>query len=87
VEIGSLMFGHTDPESGKEVFPPLELVRLAVPRRVYTQAQLAYVAESVIEIYRNRDRLRGLRIVQGAPYLRHFTATLEEVSPKVVPAG
>jgi tyrosine phenol-lyase len=87
VEIGSLMFGHTDAETGKEVYPELELVRLAVPRRVYTQAQLAYVADSVIEIYKNREKLRGLRIVQGAPYLRHFTATLEEVAHKEVHAG
>jgi tryptophanase len=87
VEIGSLMFGHTDPKTGKEVYPELELVRLAVPRRVYTEAQLGYVADSVIEIYKKRDQLRGLRIVHGAPFLRHFTATLEEVSTTEVHAG
>jgi tryptophanase len=78
VEIGSLMFGHDDPATGAPVAPPLELVRLAIPRRVYTKAQLAYVARSVIEVHRRRDDLRGFRITQGAPFLRHFTATLEE---------
>jgi tyrosine phenol-lyase len=80
VEIGSLMFGHDDPETGRPVAPPLELVRLAIPRRVYTKAQLAYVARSVIEVHRRRDDLRGFRIAQGAPFLRHFTATLEEIA-------
>jgi tryptophanase len=79
VEIGSLMFGHDDPATGQPVAPPLELVRLAIPRRVYTKAQLAYVARSVIEVHRRRETLRGLRITQGAPFLRHFTAVLEEV--------
>ncbi len=85
VEIGSFMFGGEGPD-GKPVAPPLELVRLAIPRRVYTKAQLAYVARSVIEVHRNRDALRGLRITQGAPFLRHFTATLEEL-PAGQPAG
>jgi tryptophanase len=87
VEIGSLMFGHDDPATGKPVGPALELVRLAIPRRVYTKAQLAYVAQSVIDVHRHRDRLRGLRIVHGAPFLRHFTATLEELPGAPAPAA
>ena len=87
VEIGSLMFGHADPATGIESAPALELVRLAIPRRVYTSAHLRYVAESVIQIYREREALRGLRIRHAAPYLRHFTADLEEVPPKPVHAG
>ena len=85
VEIGSLMFGHDDPTTGALVAPPLELVRLAVPRRVYTEAQLEFVAQSVIDVHRNRERLRGLRITHSAPFLRHFSATLEEL-PEGVPA-
>ena len=85
VEIGSLMFGGPDPQTGAEVVPPLELVRLAIPRRVYTEAQLAYVGESVIAVHRNASALRGLRITHGAPFLRHFTASLEEM-PAAVPA-
>jgi len=85
VEIGSLMFGHEDAATGALVAPALELVRLAVPRRVYTEAQLDYVARSVIDVHKNRDRLRGLRITHSAPFLRHFSATLAEL-PEGVPA-
>jgi tryptophanase len=81
VEVGSLMFGHRDPATGEMVYPRLELVRLAVPRRVYTTEHMRYVAESVIQLYRERDRLRGLRIAWEAPVLRHFTARLEELAP------
>ena len=87
VEIGSLMFGHTDAGTGNVVAPPLELVRLAVPRRVYTEAQLAYVGDSVLAIHRERDALRGLRITHEAPFLRHFTARLMEMEPRPIPAG
>jgi tryptophanase len=79
VEVGSLMFGHVDPKTGEHVYPKLDLVRLAVPRRVYTSEQMRYVADSVIEIYRERSRLKGLKIVHEAPVLRHFTARLEEL--------
>jgi tryptophanase len=79
VEVGSLMFGHVDPKTGENVYPRLDLVRLAVPRRVYTSEQMRYVADSVIEIHRGRRRLKGLRIVHEAPVLRHFTARLEEL--------
>jgi tyrosine phenol-lyase len=79
VEIGSLMFAHRDPETGETVHPELELVRLAIPRRVYTSMHMKYVAEALASIHRNRDRIRGLRIVEEPPYLRHFTARLEEV--------
>ena len=79
VEIGSLMFAHRDPETGETVYPELELVRLAIPRRVYTTQHMNYVAESIIELYRNREKIRGLRIVYEAPVLRHFTARLEEI--------
>jgi len=86
VEIGSFMFGSEDPATGKPIAPPLELVRLAIPRRVYTKAQLAYVAQCVIDVHRKSADLRGFRIRQGAPFLRHFTATLEEV-PAPAAAG
>ena len=61
------------------MIPRLDLVRLAVPRRVYTSEQMRYVAQSVIEIHRSRETLRGLRIVYEAPVLRHFTARLAEI--------
>jgi tryptophanase len=71
-EIGSVMFGQEHP-------PDLELVRLAVPRRTYTQSHIDYVIEAILEVYARRDGLRGLRIVEEPPALRHFTARFEEV--------
>jgi len=73
VEIGSLMFG------GEGVTAKMELVRLAIPRRVYTQSHIDYVIEAVIELFKGRKELRGLRIVEEARTLRHFTARLEEI--------
>jgi len=73
VEIGSVMFGKYAAD-GTLISPPLELVRLAIPRRVYTQSHIDYVAEVVIETFENRQKLRGLSIVEEAPVLRHFTA-------------
>ncbi|MFQ5601857.1 MAG: tryptophanase [bacterium] len=80
VEIGSLMFAAKDPKTGEVKYPQLELVRLAIPRRVYTTMHMEYVAESIIDIFKNREQIKGLRIVHEAPFLRHFTAVLEEVA-------
>lgn len=79
VEIGSLMFATKDPATGAVKYPELELVRLAIPRRVYTTMHMNYVAESIIDIYKKRERISGLRLTYEAPYLRHFTARLEEI--------
>ncbi len=79
VEIGSLMMAKKDPQTGKMVPPRLELVRLAIPRRVYTNMHMQYVAEAIIEIYKNRDKLRGFEIEYEAEFLRHFTARLRPV--------
>ena len=79
VEIGSVMFAERDPETGQMVYPALELVRLAIPRRVYTQTHLDYVVETCRRVYAKRESLRGLRIVYEPPMLRHFTARFEPV--------
>ena len=80
VEIGSFMFAQKDPETGESKHPDLELVRLALPRRVYTGGHLEYVGESVGRLYARRQELRGMRILdhQESP-LRHFFARLEFV--------
>lgn len=80
VEIGSVMFGGTDPDTGETIRPRLELVRLAIPRRVYTQSHIDYVIEAMAEIYQRRSAIRGLRIVEAPPVLRHFSAKFEEVN-------
>jgi tyrosine phenol-lyase len=74
-EIGSVMFGKTDPKSGEFEPAPLEMVRLAVPRRVYTKSHIDYVVECVEAVFRKREALKGMRIVYEPPILRHFTAT------------
>ena len=80
VEIGSFMFAVPDQETGEISYPELDLVRLALPRRVYTNSHLRYVAEVIKEIYDKRHECRGLRIVaNGETSLRHFVARLEYV--------
>jgi tryptophanase len=78
VEIGGVMFGKPDPAApGREILPDLDLVRLAVPRRVYTNTHLEYVAEVIKELRASPEEIRGIRIVHQAPVLRHFTARFE----------
>jgi tryptophanase len=79
VEIGSVMFGAVDPDTGETAHPPMELVRLAIPRRVYTQSHIDYVIEAAIEVFSRREQIRGLRIMEEPPVLRHFTARFAEV--------
>jgi len=79
VEIGSVMFGKTDKETGEFIPPPMELVRLAIPRRVYTQSHIDYLAEVIIEVYKKRNELKGFEIVYEAPMLRHFTAKFKPI--------
>ena len=70
VEIGTLMFGGT---------AKMDLVRLAIPRRVYTQSHIDYVIEIILEVWKRREQIRGLKLTYEAPFLRHFTAWLEPV--------
>jgi tyrosine phenol-lyase len=68
VEIGTLMFGE---------HAAMDLVRLAIPRRVYTQSHIDYVVEVILEVWKRRETMRGMKIVYEAPFLRHFTAQLQ----------
>jgi tyrosine phenol-lyase len=70
VEIGSLMFGPA---------AKMDLVRLAIPRRVYTQSHIDYVIEVIMEVWRKRESIRGLKLTYEPPFLRHFTAKFERV--------
>ncbi|MEW5720181.1 MAG: tryptophanase [Chloroflexota bacterium] len=74
VEIGGVMFAQKDAVTGEVKYPMLELVRLAIPRRVYTQSHLDYIAEVITKVYKTRDSVRGLKMVYEQPRLRHFTA-------------
>ncbi|MDR9450098.1 MAG: tryptophanase [Acidimicrobiia bacterium] len=78
VEIGSVMFGKLQ-EDGTEIPATNELVRLAVPRRTYTQSHIDYVGEVVIAVAERAESLRGYQIIEQAPWLRHFTARFESV--------
>jgi tryptophanase len=77
VEIGSVMFGRTDRESGEFVPARNELVRLAIPRRVYTKSQIDYVIDTILQCFEGRGDLCGYRIVEEPRFLRHFTARFE----------
>jgi tryptophanase len=79
VEIGSVMFACPDPDTGVMHYPKTELVRLAIPRRVYTQTQLDYVVNVCRQVSEQRDSLRGLRIVHAPELLRHFVAEFESL--------
>jgi len=72
-EIGTVMFGM-DPHSGEERPARSDLVRLAIPRRVYTQSHMDYVLEAIQYVWDRRDAIRGMRIVEAPQFLRHFTA-------------
>jgi tryptophanase len=76
VEIGSVMFGKYD-DTGKLIPAPMELVRLAIPRRVYTQSHIEYVIETFTEILEQRDKVKGYKIIKEPKFLRHFTAHFE----------
>ena len=76
VEIGTLMFGRPNPNGGHDIPSTMELLRLAIPRRVYTQSHIDYVIEVMAMVNKNKNNLKGLKITEQPPYLRHFTAKM-----------
>ena len=79
VEVGSLMFAHAEAKTGEIIYPALEMTRHAVPRRVYTQSHLDYVADTLKIIAGRRDQVKGLRVLQAPKFLRHFSAVMAPV--------
>ena len=84
VEIGGLMFAEKDPETGEIIHPPMELVRLAIPRRVYTMSHMKYVAHTFKKIMEYKDKLSGFEITYEPEFLRHFTMHLKEINPQKI---
>jgi len=78
-EIGNVMFGHPEAENEADRWPAMDLVRLAIPRRVYTQSHMDYVIEGITELYAKRHEIRGLEFVHRPKVLPHFTASFAEV--------
>lgn len=76
-EIGSVMFAHPDPDTGEMLYPKLELLRLAIPRRTYTQSHMDYVAEALANIKKRANSIRGYKFTYAPELLRHFTARFE----------
>ncbi len=74
VEIGTVMFGRPDPNGGPDIPASMELVRLAIPRRTYTQSHIDYVGEVVIDVASRAEHIKGLAMTSQPPWLRHFTA-------------
>ena len=79
VEIGSVMFAFPDPETGRMVYPKLELLRLAIPRRTYTQSHMDYVADTLARIKARAGSIGGYRFTYAPELLRHFTARFEPI--------
>ncbi len=79
VEIGTVMFGKVNPETGEQLAAPMDLVRLAIPRRVYTQSHMDYVIEVFADLAKSRDSIRPMAFVDQPPFLRHFTAKFKRL--------
>ena len=79
VELGSVAFAFPDPDSGEIIYPEMELVRLALPRRTYTQSHLDYVVDVLAVIQEKRDKLSGFRITKSPVLMRHFSCIFEPV--------
>jgi tryptophanase len=79
VELGSVAFAYPDPDSGEMIYPKLDLVRLALPRRTYTQSHLDYVVDVMARILENKEKLSGYKIVKAPKLMRHFSCVFEPV--------
>ncbi len=85
-EVGSVVMGRRDATTGVEVPAPCELVRLALPRRVYTQSHMDFVVEVIQNVWERRKDIQGLEMTYQAPRLRHFTAQFRRLGRQQAPA-
>jgi tryptophanase len=79
VELGSCAFGRVDPDTGEDIFPKLELVRLAVPRRVYSDRHMDMVVETARRVIERKDGIRGMELLSAPKVMRHFSAKFEPI--------
>ena len=80
IELGTCTFGYTDPKTGEEIYPTQDLVRLAIPRRAYTDRHMDMVAQAFVQIAARKDKICGMEITYQAEILRHFTARYRLIS-------
>jgi tryptophanase len=78
-ELGTVAFGYRD-KSGEHILPSLDLVRLAIPRRVYTEAHMGYVVETILQTFAAREAISGFEFLEEAPVMRHFRSKFRQVS-------
>jgi len=74
-----VVFTYQDPDTGELIHPKMELVRLAIPRRVYTQAHFDYITKTITKIKTKTEEIKGYRITYEPKFLRHFTAQFEPI--------
>jgi tyrosine phenol-lyase len=79
VPLGTTVFAHNDEKTGNITYPKLELVRLTIPRRVYTNNHMDIVADAVINLHKNKEKIKGLKIIYETPVLRHFSARFKQI--------
>ena len=82
--LGSTAFAHKHEKTGEITYPKLELARMTIPRRVYTNSHMDIVADAVIKLYENKDKIKGLNMVYETPALRHFTARFKQLKDQEV---
>ena len=80
VEVGSVMLSFLSPDTNQIIYPKLELVRFAIPRRTYTQSHLLYVIDTIIAVFKRANTIKGIKIIDAPKLLKHFSASFDWIS-------